>query len=417
MRDVVVVGGGVAGLVCAGDLAAAGVDCLLLEASDGLGGRVRTDQVDGFLLDRGFQILLTAYPQVTQRLDLDALALGSFEPGAAIWRDGAFHRVADPLRRPRLLWSTATAPIGTVADKVRLARLVVDVRRTTVPSLLRRPDLTTAARLAEAGFSPLMIEAFWRPLFSGIQLDPDLDVSRRRFDTILRMLATGGTGLPRDGIGAIPLQLAKRLPVEAVRLNTRVTSVQAQSVTLNGGERITCRGVVVATDGPTASTLLGASVADPGSRPVACCWFATRDAPPVAGRFLLLDGERSGPAKNVAVMSNVARSYAPPGMSSIAAAVPGPSALVPDMASQVRDQLARWFDGMTSDWELLRVDVIPHGQPLQGPPLHARQRISLGDGVFVCGDHRDTASLQGAMFSGERTAASVLRDLGGADHP
>jgi phytoene dehydrogenase-like protein len=411
--DVVVVGGGVAGIVCASDLAAAGVDCILVEASDGLGGRVRTDQVDGFLLDRGFQILLLAYPQVIERLDLDALALGLFEPGAVIRRNGAFHRVADPLRRPRLLWSTVTAPIGTVADKLRLARLVFDVRRGSVPTLLRRPDGTTAARLARAGFSELMIEAFWRPLFSGIQLDPDLEVSRRRFDTILRMLATGGTGIPHDGFGAIPTQLAMRLPTGAVRLNARVTEVGARSVTLRGGERIDCRDVVVATDGPTAHTLLGTRVADPGSRPVACCWFATREAPPV-GRFLVLDGEQSGAAKNVAVMSNVARSYAPPGLSSVAAAVPGRSALVPGIASRVREQLARWFDGMTSDWQLLRVDVIAHGQPLQRPPLHARQRVSLGDGVFVCGDHRDTASLQGAMFSGERTAAAVLRDLRGA---
>jgi phytoene dehydrogenase-like protein len=410
--EVVVVGGGVAGLVCAGDLAAAGVDCLLVEASDGLGGRVRTDQVDGFLLDRGFQILLTAYPQVIARLDLDALALGAFEPGAVIRLGGAFHRVADPLRRPRLLWSTATAPIGTVRDKLRLARLVFDVRRHAVPSLLRRPDATTATRLAEAGFSDLMVEAFWRPLFSGIQLDPDLDVSSRRFDTILRMLATGGTGIPRDGFGAIPTQLATRLPPGAVRLGACVSAVGTGWVELHGGERLSCRALVVATDGPTAHTLLGSRVADPGSRPVACCWFATKEAPPV-GRFLVLDGEHSGPAKNVAVMSNVARSYAPPGMSLVAAAVPGPPALAPAMSSEVREQLARWFEGMTSDWQLLRVDVISHGQPLQRPPLHPRQRVALADGVFVCGDHRDTASLQGAMFSGERTAAAVLRGLAG----
>ena len=158
--DVVIVGAGLAGLVCAMDLTAAGVECRVVEASDGIGGRVRTDTVDGFLLDRGFQILLIAYPEVQARLDLDALGIGTFEPGALIRRDGAFHRVADPLRRPGLAVRSATAPIGSWFDKARLARLVADVRMHSVRDLLRRPDMTTARRLERAGFSPRIVESF-----------------------------------------------------------------------------------------------------------------------------------------------------------------------------------------------------------------------------------------------------------------
>ena len=121
----------------------------------------------------------------------------------------------------------------------------------------------------------------------------------------------------------------------------------------------------------------------------------------------------SGPAKNLAVMSEVSPSYAPSGQSLIAAAVPGPEALGPTITTRVREQLSRWFGSMTGDWEHLRTDVIPHGQPAQGPPLHPKQHVALGNGVFVCGDHRDTASIQGAMFSGERTAAAVRRHLHG----
>ena len=412
MSDVVVVGAGLAGLTCAGDLARAGISCQVVEASDGIGGRVRTDTVDGYRLDRGFQILLDAYPEVQHRLDLDDLAIGRFEPGAVVRIGGAFHRVGDPLRQPRDLLGTLTAPIGTLTDKMLVARLVLDVRTHPVGQLLRRPDGTTAQRLAAAGFSDRIIKSFWRPLFAGIQLDPTLEVSSRRFDVILRMLAVGGTGVPAEGMGAIPAQLAARLPRGTVRLEAGVATVDPGGVVLVDGERFAARAVVVATDGPTAHRLLGGRVPDPGSRAAACCWFSAPSTP-VTGARLLLDGEGTGPARNVAVMSEVAPTYAPPGRSLLVAAVPGPDALDPNVTERVRHQLAQWFDSSLGDWEHLRTDVIPHGQPAQAPPFHPKRSVDLGEGVFVCGDHRDTASIQGAMFSGGRTARAVVEFLAG----
>ena len=414
--DVVIVGAGLAGLACAQDLTAAGIECRLVEASDGVGGRVRTDVVDGFQLDRGFQILLTAYPEVQRRLDVDALELALFDPGAVVRTRGGFHRVSDPLRRPKDVLRTLSAPIGTPLDKARLVRLVLDVRTHSVRDLLGRPETSTELRLRRAGFSDRMIESFWRPLFAGIQLDPDLEVSSRRFDTILRMLAVGATGVPRAGIGAVPTQLAATLPEGTLRLGARVTEIDGTGVTLESGELIAARAVVVATDGPAAHHLLGARVPDPGSRAVACCWFAAPGAP-LPGPVLVLDGDASGPARNVAVMSEVSPSYAPPGRALVAAAVPGPEALEPTLTAEVRDQLARWFGSTTADWEHLRTDVIPHGQPAQAPPFDPKQPVALGDGRFVCGDHRDTASTQGAMFSGERAASAVMRHLRSGGQP
>jgi phytoene dehydrogenase-like protein len=410
VADVVIVGGGLAGLVCAQDLVAAGVSCRIVEASDRVGGRVATDAVDGFLLDRGFQILLTAYPEVRSRLDLEALDLALFDPGAVVRVGGRFHRVADPLRRPLQMAQTMLAPVGTLLDKARLAALVLDVRAHPVASLVRRPDMSTAARLDRAGFSAAMVRAFWQPLFSGIQLDPDLEVSSRRFDLILRMLAGGSTALPREGMGAIPAQLAATLPEGTVRLDARVASVRPTSVDLADGQRMEARAVVVATEGPEAHRLLGRSVADPGSRAAACCWFST-PRPPWPGSVILLDGDESGPAKNVVVMSEVSASYAPTGLSLVAAAVPGPEALEDSVTTRVREQLARWFGSSTAEWSHLRTDVIAHGQPRQDPPLSIKRRVDLGDGLFVCGDHRDTASIQGAMFSGARTAEAVRQAL------
>lgn len=405
--DVCVVGAGLAGLCAARTLVGRGLDVTVVEASDGVGGRVRTDHQQGFTLDRGYQILLTAYPVVASELDLDALDLQLFDPGAVVRVADRFHTVADPLRRPASLLSTARAPIGTVADKVRLAKLMLEIRRGSVPDLLRGPDGSTLDALIEAGFSERMIGRFWRPLFAGIQLDPDLDVSRRRFAVILRMLAEGAAGVPAAGMGAIPEQLAASLPSDVVRTNHVVESIDGTTARITDGEHVRSRAIVVAVDGPSAAALLG--IEDPGSRPVSCIYFSA-DESPLNTRSIVLDGADSGPVKNLAIMSDVAPSYAPPGQALIAAAVPG--GLVAGDDPAVRSQLRGWFGAAVDGWDHLRTDRIRHGQPLQRAPFDPRRSVSLGEGRYVCGDHRDTASIQGAMFSGLRTADLVAADLG-----
>ncbi|MCU0310481.1 MAG: FAD-dependent oxidoreductase [Acidimicrobiales bacterium] len=410
-HDVVVIGAGLAGLVAARTLAAAGLDVVVLEASDGVGGRVRTDRVDGFRLDRGFQVLLTAYPELERWIDVPALDLRPFEPGAVVRVDGVFHRVGDPRRAPWQALTTVRAPIGTLADKVRVLALVASVVRGPARDLLRRPDRTTLERLDDAGFSPVIVERFFRPLFAGIQLDPALEVSSRRFEMILRMLAVGATGVPAQGMGALPAQIAGGLADGVVRLDHPVERIEGRAAVLPDGRRVEGRALVVATAGPVASRLLG--LPDPGSRPVAALWYATPE-PPRRGTALLLDGDRSGPARNVAVMSEVAPGYAPPGRHLVVAAVPGPAALGPGLEETTTAQMRTWFGGAVEEWETVRMDVIPHGQPDQRPPLLPRRRVALGDGRYVCGDHRDTASIQGAMFSGRRTGERIIADLGTA---
>lgn len=412
-HDVIVVGAGMAGLACARSLQGAGLDVMVIESSDGPGGRVRTDLVDGFRLDRGFQILLTAYPELSRWFDLSSLDLRRFAPGARVWNGSRFHTVGDPLRRPLDLLPTVLAPIGSISDKLRLLRLIASVRIGRPADLLRRRDMTTAERLSAAGFSQRFIESFLRPLFAGIQLDPELEVSSRRFEMIMRMLAVGDTAVPAMGMGRLSELLAGGLGDGTIRYGAPVHALRTGVVELADGGSLSARAVVVATDGPSAARLLRA-VPDPGSRPVAAVWFSMPEAP-VRGRHILLDGTGAGPARNVAIMTEVAATYAADGQALVVAAVPGPDALASSLEADVRRQLAGWFGGGVAEWSTRRVDVIRHGQPLQQPPFQPRQSVRVDEATWVCGDHRDTASLQGALFSGRRTAEAVLSSLGGVE--
>ena len=404
--DVVIVGAGLAGLSAAREIQRHGHSVIVLESSDAVGGRVRTDIVDGFQLDRGFQVMLTAYPELQSQVDMRALDLRPFDPGALVWRNGKGHAVSDPFRKPQTLATTAFAPIGSVFDKARIVVLRARVMRRKPAALLGGQDVSTDVALRAFGFSTKIINRFFRPLFGGIQLDPHLATSRRMFDVIFKSLSEGQSVLPSRGMHALPLQMASRLSEGTIHLNTRVSKVDGSKVTLASGESITARAVVVATDGPTASSLLGIPIVE--SRKVGCVYFSA-DAPPTKEKYVVLNGTGNGPVLNVAVISNVAPSYAPADKHLIVAALPGVTD--GDLEAMSREQLRSWWGPQVNDWKHLRTYVINHGGPVQKPPFSPKQRVDLGNGLFVCGDHRDTGSIQGAMFSGRRCGEAVVRSL------
>jgi protoporphyrinogen oxidase len=416
-RPVVVVGAGLAGLACATTLQRAGVPVRVVEASDGVGGRVRTDRVDGFTLDRGFQVLLTAYPELHRQFDVEALDLREFSPGALVWRNGRGSAVVDPFRDPRHAVATALAPIGSPFDKLRIARLRHSLRSVHPALLLAGDDRSTADTLADRGFSDTMIERFFRPLVGGIQLDPELQASRRMFDIVFRMLADGAAAVPAAGMAALPEQLAARLSPGTIELDSPVTSVRTGAdglvVEVGGRHHVgDARAVVVATEGPRARELLDLPVV--GSKSVGCVYFAA-DVAPTDSKMVVLDGDRSGPVLNVAVLSNVAPEYAPAGSHLVVAAMPGE--IGDELETVARRQLRGWWGDQVDRWRHLRTYRIPHGQPSQDPPFRPKRRVALGDGLFVCGDHRDTASIQGALYSGRRCASAVLAADETAHHP
>jgi phytoene dehydrogenase-like protein len=363
---------------------------------------VRTDHVDGFTLDRGFQILLTAYPELDKQFDVAALNLQPFDPGALVWMNGKGKVFSDPLRRPQSFAATAVAPIGSVIDKIRLALLRLSVTRGNGASLLSGADMTTAKMLNSRGFSKKMIQRFFTPLVGGIQLDPQLTASRRMFDVVFRMLNQGDAVVPAAGMSAISEQLACHTPSAKIHFNTRIANVTSQSVITETGHTISSKAVIVAVEGPAAAKLTG--IAPVQSRSVSCVYFASNSAP-TDKKLIILDGTGKGPVLNIAVMSNIAPTYAPAGQHLIAAALPGQ---IGDNVEEVaRQQLQTMFGSQVSSWKHLRTYRIEHGQPDQSPPFAPKKKQHLDNDVFVCGDHRDTASIQGALFSGRRCADSV----------
>lgn len=412
--DVIIVGGGLAGLACARHLHRHGQSFVLLEASDRVGGRVRTDTVDGFTLDRGFQVLLTAYPETQRAFDYDALDLQAFHDGALIRFDGQFHRISDPFRHPFAAPNTLIAPVGTLGDKIRVARLRRRLKRDTLPELFMRDEATTIDALRQRwGFSDRMIDRFFRPFFGGIFFDRELHASSRMFEFVFKMFAEGQAALPAAGMEALPRQLVADLPPDAIRLNTTVAAIDNQRVMLDDGTALEAPALVVATEAPAAQRLVG-DIQPVKGRSTTCLYYAAANSP-IDAPMLVLNGDGTGPINNLCVPSDVTPAYAPAGQALISVVVVGSPATTDDALEQrVRQQLTDWFGPPVELWDHLRTQRIPYALPEQRPPFLSppRRPVRRRAGLYVCGDHRRTASLNGALAAGRAAADAVL-----SDHP
>jgi phytoene dehydrogenase-like protein len=412
--DVVIIGAGLAGLCCGRRLHQCGIPFQILEASDGVGGRVRTDTVDGFKLDRGFQVYLPAYPEGKRVLDLPALDLRPFRRGALVRFGGTFHRVVDPRESFFGAARSLFNPVGTVGDKFRVGRYAARLLRLPFEKVLEADNRLTLDELRWAGgFSPKMIDRFFRPWLGGVTLDPSLATSSRFGRFVFRMFAEGGAAIPAQGMGTIPNQIANGLPAGSIRLNSSVAAVDRGEVILQNGERVRGRAIVVATEATAAARLIDGQAATVNFRGSVTLYYSAAKSP-VAEPILILNGEGEGVVNSLVVLSDAAPTYAPDGRSLISASVVGvPAAADAELEREVRTQLQSWFGPPVSDWKLLRIDRIPYALPDQsGGVLDSWQRpVRLRPGLYVCGDHRDQASIDGAMTSGFRTAQAAAEDL------
>lgn len=408
--EVIVIGAGLAGLRCARRLTELGHEVTVLEASDAVGGRVRTDVVDGFRCDRGFQVLNPAYPAVRAWVDVEALRLQEFGSGVLVRSEEGLRVLADPVREPGLALRTVTSgylrPLELAALGRWTARVLADPR-----GVIRQRDTTLAESLDAAGVTGRLRREVLDPFLAGVLADSHGASSANFTKLLVRMFALGRPGLPEGGMSALPDQLATRLT--DLRLNSTVESIRPRTQgkvevrTPDGALR--ARVVVVATDPVTAARLT--PVPEPDTRGLVTWWFEA-PRPPSRLPLLAVDGRRQGPLTpgpvwNAAVVSAAAPSYAPPGRHLVEA-----TCLLdrPDgdaTEDEVLRHVGQIYGCDTSGWRTVVRHRIPVALPAMPPPLRPRSWVTAGDGVFVCGDHRDTPSIQGALVSGNRTAHTV----------
>lgn len=408
--DVIVIGAGLAGLSAAYHLTAAGLTVTVLEAAERIGGRTATDTVAGFRLDRGPHLLNSCYPEL-RRAPLRGLRLACFTPGVLVRTGGRGYRVGEPLGA-RAALTHARTPIGTALDRARLSTALHRLAATPVDRLAVRPETTAALALTGArGVAPRTAEGFLRPLLSALLHDQDLTTSSRVADLVLRGFVRGRACLPEGGAASLPERLAAALPPGTVRLGTRATHVAVNRVRTADGAELACRAAVVATDARSAGELL------PGLRvPAFHQVTVVHHAAPAAAPHhptLVLDADRSGPVAYTYPASAVDPGRAPSGRALITSVLLGP---LPPGTEETRDKavrahLAELYDTATDHWEHLATSTDPAAVPAMPAPHDLRRPVRLLSGLYVCGDHRDTSTVQGALVSGRRAATATLMDL------
>lgn len=400
--QVVIVGAGMAGLTCAVELERRGVDFVLLEASDRVGGRVATDHHQGFLLDRGFQVLLTAYPEVRRLWNYHELKLRMVRSGAIIRHQGGWRVLPDPLKEPSQLWSTLRSPVGNLLDKLQVGRLSLQSLFWNEKNCFVRSPESTREWLGRQGFSPAMMALFWRPFFGGVFLDDELQTGTDLFRFLFSLFVRGRVALPLQGMEQLPLQLQRRLDPGRVQLNTRILGRDGRRCWDAEGNQWEGEHLVVALDGASGRDLLGLPSA-PLYHGTHCSYFAAPQSPGGQGR-LQLNAQRDSCIHHLLVLSDVSPDYAPPGEALVSV-----SSQTPDLPSEgeLKRELSAWYGAeQVQNWRLLRQYSLPSALP-RFQPGQRFSDLKLEEGLWRCGDYLLYPSLNAAVQSGRIVAESL----------
>ena len=408
----IIVGAGLAGLTCAKVLRERGAEVAVFEASDGVGGRVRTDEQDGFLLDRGFQVYFTSYPVAGRHLDYEALDFRGFDPGVIIHRGSEKSVLSDPLRDPKALVQSLFSDAATFGDKLRTLEMVARTIEVGISAGAQdgEADTSTLEYLKTAGLSGRYVDSFFRPFYGGITLNRELTTSARILRFTLKMLAAGRTVVPALGMGEIPRQLASRLREGEIQLNSTVEDLLHEQGRVVGvrsaGREQEADAVVVATDAPAAGALTGEAVPE-GSVGEVCMYYETDGLG--SGKKILLNAEDGAFVNNAVEMSNISEKYAPPDRHVLyAVALTGMDMPDEDLYRRGIEDLSRWYPG--ADFRPLALRRIPYGQFAQPPGIHSRlpENRTQTPGLVLAGEYTEDSSINGSMLSGERAARAVI---------
>ncbi|MEC4005845.1 NAD(P)/FAD-dependent oxidoreductase [Flavobacterium sp. SUN052] len=409
---ITIIGAGISGLTAAVYLHRQGFTVQILEASNRAGGRIKTDLVDGFRMDRGFQVLLTEYPECKALLDYKKLNLKRFLPGATVLYDGGQFEIADPFRRPSATLATLFAPVGSIKDKINTLFLKNKLVKISIPDIFKQNEETTLSQLSKYGFSTTMINRFYKPFFAGIFLENNLSTSNRMFDFVMKMFSEGDAAIPALGMEEIPKQLVALLPDNTIKYNVKVTDIEGTSIHTKTGEIYSSDKIIIATE---ASGLAKnyISLSQTNSHQVTSVYFKATTAPTKKAVVVLNASENKKWVNNITVMSNISNEYAPNGQVLLCVSYNGiPTIDDSVLANNMKLELKNWYGNQVESWELLKVYKIHYALPNLNSLNDELQETSfkINEKLFICGDHLLNGSINAAMKSG-RLVADLINKL------
>ena len=409
---ITIIGAGISGLTAAAYLHQKGYKVQILEASDRAGGRIKTDVIDGFRLDRGFQVLLTEYPETKALLDYKKLNLKRFLPGATVLYDGGQFEIADPFRRPTATFATLFAPVGSMKDKIKTFFLKNKLGKIAVSDVFKQPEVDTISQLKKYGFSPKMMERFYKPFFSGIFLENDLKTSSNMFDFVMKMFSEGDAAIPALGMEEIPKQLVAMLPVNSIQYSVKVSAIENNKIICEDGTTIEADKIIIATEAiGLASTYIPKTKQN--FHQVSNVYFEAKMAPTKKAVVVLNASTDKKWVNNLTVMSNVSNKYAPAAKVLISISYNGiPTIDDATLAENMKTELKQWYGNQVEDWKLLKTYRINYALPNQEKVSNevTHSEIKINDNLFICGDHLLNGSINAAMKSG-RIVAELIDEM------
>ena len=413
MNDVIVVGGGLSGMTATITLQQNNVDAIILESTERLGGRVKTDLIDGFLLNRGFHVFNPSYPEVHKWLDIKELDLKHFLPGALILADnGKIKEFMDVSRKWSALIPSFFSNIGNFQDKTKLLFLRNKLLAASINDIFSSEEMSTKEYLKKLDFSETFVKNFFQPFFSGVFLENNLSTSQRMFEFTFKMFCEGNTSLPSRGIEQIPNQLSKKINKKSIFCNEKVISIDQNKIITESGHEYSAKKIIIASEATSLARILGKDI-NTNFKSVNCLYFST-NVSPLKKNLIAINASKNAFINNVAVISDIAPDYAPKSKSLISVSINNLSEESDEiLINKVLNELQNWFGLSVHYWNFIKCYRIRYALPQQRSVNYSinDDKFKIDDTRYICGDHILNGSIDGALLSGRKCAELVIKDL------